>query len=476
MEQRSQSRSTFFLVTAVVLAVSALVVVGCSSNSLSTGSSTITANTTSVPVSITDAPSDQVLAATLTLNSVVLTNSAGKSTSNLLSSSLTFEATHLDAVQEPLFTPAIPEDTYASVTLGYANAVVAYIDPTSKQVVTASVTPTTSQQTITFPSAVTVGNTRTALLIDFLVAQSVNISGSTVTVTPNFHVSAAPVNPQPTNGANGLLCGVKGLVSGVNATNNQFTISNPAGVSMTVTVNSNTQYQGNGLTGIAQLKAGMFVEVDVELQTDGTLLATRVEEEQAPNTAGVMLVGPVTAVSGSPATSFTQVSREQVGQASPSAVATNTIIIAGTTQFLLPGRLQNLATGGIPFTPTFSASTLFKGQVVAVATNGVTNNAATAIGVMLAPQTVGGTVASQSTSSGWTQIVLTLPTDSWLATLTGKASVTVLVPAGVQMVSPTAAGVGGQARFNGFLFNNGGTLTLVAVVEGPAPGTAISQH
>jgi hypothetical protein len=44
------------------------------------------------------------------------------------------------------------------------------------------------------------------------------------------------------------------------------------------------------------------------------------------------------------------------------------------------------------------------------------------------------------------------------------------------MVSSTAAGVGGQARFNGFLFNNGGTLTLVAVVEGPAPGTAINQH
>jgi len=53
---------------------------------------------------------------------------------------------------------------------------------------------------------------------------------------------------------------------------------------------------------------------------------------------------------------------------------------------------QNLLAAGLPFKPTFNASTLFAGQVVAVQTGGVSNNAATAQTVFLAPQTVSGTI------------------------------------------------------------------------------------
>ena len=104
------------------------------SNTLTGGGTNITSATTSVPVSITDAPGDQVVAASLTLNSVVLTDQKNQ-TSSILSAPLTFEAAHLDAVQEPLFTPAIPQDTYTSVTITYSSAQVAYIDPTTKQLV-----------------------------------------------------------------------------------------------------------------------------------------------------------------------------------------------------------------------------------------------------------------------------------------------------------------------------------------------------
>jgi hypothetical protein len=93
-----------------------------------------------VPVSITDAPSDEVIATSLTLNSIVLTDTTG-ATASILTSPLTFEAVHVDAVQEPLFTPAIPEDTHASATLTYSNAQVAYIDPSTKQVVLTTATP-----------------------------------------------------------------------------------------------------------------------------------------------------------------------------------------------------------------------------------------------------------------------------------------------------------------------------------------------
>ena len=164
-----------------------LVMTGCTaaSTALGGGGTNITSSTMSVPVTITDAPSDQVVAASLTLNSVVLTDSKGATTS-VLSAPLTFEAAHLDSVQEPLFTPAIPQDSYVSVSLTYSNAQVAYIDPTTKQLVVTTATLANTSQVITLPTPLTVNSATTSLLLDYLVANSVSITGSTVTVTPQF--------------------------------------------------------------------------------------------------------------------------------------------------------------------------------------------------------------------------------------------------------------------------------------------------
>jgi hypothetical protein len=79
----------------------------------------------------------------------------------------------------------------------------------------------------------------------------------------------------------------------------------------------------------------------------------------------------------------------------------------------------------------------------------------------------------------WTQTVLALPSDSWLAALTGQTTVTVFTPIGVpsgnpfQQIGSTAPAVGDTVRFNGFLFDNNGTLNLVALVQADGPGTAI---
>jgi len=456
-----------------VLVTAALIVAGCTAaNQASTVIST-GPPVTLMPVSITDAPSDQVVAASLTLDSVVLTDQKGLTTS-ILSAPLTFEAAHLDAVQEPLLTQGLAVDTYTSVTLTYSNAQVAYIDPTTKQLVLDDATLANTSQVFTFPTALTVNNTSTALIIDFLVANSVAISGSTVTVTPQFNIAPAPVAATPTNGANGLMTGVKGKVASVGT--NQFTLTNPEGLQLTIDVNSATQYQG--ISGFSALAAGGLVEVDVAIQPNASLLALRVEQQVPPNATAELLVGPVTAVTGSPATSFTQVVRQQVGPApTTTPVQKDTITITGSTQFVLPGLFANLVTAGVPFTPTFNASTLFAGQTVAVETSGVTSNAATAQTVFLAPQTVAGTITGglAPTCMGcWGQLTLTLPASSWLATVTGQSTVTVILPAGIQALPGATAAASSEVRFSGFLFkNSSGALTLVAVVEGPPPGTPI---
>lgn len=467
----------FALACAAVLGTAALIVAGCTANSGLTGSTTsISTTTTPVPISLTDAPADPVVAASLTLNSIVLTDAKGASTS-LLTAPFTFEATHLDAVQEPLFTPAVPEDTYTSVALTYSNAVVDYVDPATQQLVIADATLANTSQTITFSTPITINNTMTSLLVDFLVANSVNISGSTVTVTPAFNIAAAPVPAQPTNGTNGLQCGVKGKISALGS--NQFTLVNGEGLSLAVDVNNNTQYQGPGLTGFANLAVNMLVEVDLQTQADGSLLALRVEEQVPANATAELLVGPVIAVSGSPATTFTQVVRQQIGPPpTTTPIAKDTITVNSSTTFELPGRWQNLATIGLPFTPTFNASTLFAGQVVAVDSNGVSNNAATAVSVELAPQTVAGTItagAMPTCTPCWGTFTLTLPSNSWLATVTGQSTVTVYVSSTsvLETITSTPPGVSSVARFNGYLFNHNGGLALIALVIGPGPGTPI---
>ena len=108
----------------------------------------------------------------------------------------------------------------------------------------------------------------------------------------------------------------------------------------------------------------------------------------------------------------------------------------------MPGLWQNLLAAGLPFKPTFNASTLFAGQVVAVQTGGVSNNAATAQTVFLAPQTVSGTITGAVPPIPWdagAKSRSTPPAGSWLATVTGQSTVTVILPGGIQALPGATA-------------------------------------
>jgi hypothetical protein len=494
-----------------------LIIAGCtSSNNTSNNnpSNLITNTTTSVsPTTVTDAVNDQVLATSLTLNSIILTDNTGKVTSNLLAAGpITIEAAHLDAVQEPFFSPAIPEDTYVSVTLTYSNAQVAYINTAATTASTSIVLDTTptlanTSQTITFantagtPTPITISNTTTSLLVDYLVAQSVAISGCTasgctVVVTPDFNVASVPIPNTPTNGTNGLQTH-KGMVAaigaGTSASTDYFTMINPSGITLTIYVNANTVFMyGNttveclGTSCLSTLKVNALVEVDTITQNStstlpaGSLLATRVEVDDNGTTAPKMLLGPVTSrtptATGTAATSFDMMLRQEVGGTSAAALETVDVTVTGSTNFLLPPRYAIFATV-LPFTPSFTASTIFAGQHVGVITTstGVSSGAATATTVLLQPQTVSGTITNITTSGSYTVYTVALPADHWLAKLTGQTTVLVYtnnlvmpLTAAPATTSPTAV-----YRFNGYLFNASNQLRLLACVQAGPPGAPI---
>jgi hypothetical protein len=68
---------------------------------------------------------------------------------------------------------------------------------------------------------------------------------------------------------------------------------------------------------------------------------------------------------------------------------------------------------------------------------------------------------------------VTLPTGSWLATITGQSTVLVYTNSQVVPLTSTSPTVNATMRFNGYLFNVGGTLRLLACAQAGAPGISI---
>ena len=440
---------------------------GCTSNVASTAGSSIANPAVAVPVLITDAPSDQLVAFTLTLNSITLTDSAGKTTS-ILSTPTTIEVCHLNGIQSALVTASIPQDTYVSALITFSNPEITYINSSGQPVVASPVLATTSY-TATFASPIVIANSSSSLLFDLLASQSVAISGTTVTVTPTFNVKAVPsATAMPPAGRNGT--GMQQMGTVVSASGTTLVIAPGSGPDLTLTTNSSTVLQG--FSSLATLTAGELVQVDFTVQTGGVLLATRIQ--LPPSNPGGQpanqLNGPVTALTSS---GFKMALMQGLGPAvgATSSGAIYTVTTSSSTTFAIAPQFVSLS--GLPFTPAFTAATLTPGQAVGVTTSALSTSAdtATASNVYLIPQTIEGSVTAISTSGTYTVYTLTLATGSAFGSLSGASTVTVYTSTTTAGMSTTPIIVGSTVRFNGLIFNTSGKFNMVAAVcPDGAPG------
>jgi Domain of unknown function (DUF5666) len=470
----STSRITRLLAFAGSLGLAAGLVAACSNSVAPTTNNIVAAAAASVPVMITDAPSDQLASFSLTLNTITLTDSAGKTVS-VLSTPTTVEICHLNGIQAPLVTASIPQDTYTSATITFSNPQITYISATAAPVVSTPTLATTSF-TFNFPApGFTVNNTSTSLLVDLLAGQSVAISGTTVTVTPTFVLKPVPpAAGTPPMGQNGT--GMQLMGSVVSSTATSLAIQAGLGPTFMLTTNSSTILQG--FTSLTALTAGQLVEVDFTLQSGGVLLASRIELEPTPPNGlpQNLLAGPITSVT--PGTSFKMVVMQGLGPTAmpvaASAVTSFTVTTNSSTTWNISP--QFVALTGLPFTPSFSATNVSAGQNVGVAATGISGNTATAAAVNLIPQTLGGTVSAVTPAGAYTAYTLTLNSGSAFATLSGASTITVYTgtatagPVGV--TAPPAIVVGSNVRFNGLVFNlGGGKFAMVAACSPDgAPG------
>jgi len=140
------------------------------------------------------------------------------------------------------------------------------------------------------------------LLLDLQVSQSATFSscdlqGAASTITPAFNLTAFAISSQPTNLENGKASGIDGQISALSTGGNAFSMVTADGAKLSLNTSSRTVYQG--VPGFSALVAGMAVDLDVALQTEGTLLATRVTVEDTDPTNVSLWSGPVLIVAAS---------------------------------------------------------------------------------------------------------------------------------------------------------------------------------
>jgi hypothetical protein len=438
--------------------MAALILTGCGGG----GSSSVSANPNgagATTINFGDATNDQIIAFELSINAITLN---GGSNPSVLAKPTEFEFVHAAGTMEPLSLVNVPAGTYTGATISVANPEVVVINAGVATKIPATLTSATIN--VTFSPAITIGAGASVLNFDLNLANSVTLAGTpptSATVNPQFTATTAAV-PSANNGneddEHGGFEDVRGSVTNVAAP--KFTIQPAQSAQpVTFTTDNNTQFK-DGITGLAQITNGMIVSVDAVTQSDGSLLATKVEAE-TESANGEEVEGIITAVTGSPATQIT-VSTQVVSASSTANAPTfgnpvSAPISTGTRFVVKNGKLA------VPSGQVFDATHVAKGQRVEVdndnenqAGNSTSNVSADKL--KLTEQVLTGTVAAAPTSTGFT---LTISGTSAFGSLTGATSVNVITSSSTEVKNVTV-GSGANVRVRGLLFVSGTTYTLVA--------------
>ena len=300
-------------------------------------------------------------------------------------------------------TASVTAGTYNQLQMTLANPQLVAINtatsPPSPETVTASLTTATLTVSID-PALVVTSSTTTGLTMDFSLRSSLQVNGSgqvTGTVDPQFTITPTTVSGTTVGEADSLYGIVQatsttGLPSGFTGSFT-LTAADGAGQTYTILANSDTVFEGKGVTSFGDLNANTFVEVDAIVNTSGQIIAQTVdsEEQASPSDEKSAFLGRVLNVtrdgSGS-ATSFTLLVEDEIPNLNGSVPLHSGLNVAltGTTTYFTNWRHWNRQAF------TFSPQTLGVAEKVAVfGTLGAGSPPTlTAVHMFLRPRTVMG--------------------------------------------------------------------------------------
>ena len=448
---------------------------------------------TSVTVVVSSTANGQFTSFSVDITSISLTNQAGTTVSvlaapqsNAFTQTYEAEFIHLNGRAAPFLTAMVPQDVYTSATFTYAYAQFTHVRLTASgglETVTDAVAgPNSIPQTasVNLPAPLAIHGSAMTVSLDLQVSPSATFTNQgsgqpdTYAITPMFTLTpVAPVLQSQVQ-----VKGVDGLVSSINSGSSSLSLmiayafnnpSYPDGSTFTVATNASTVYQGIG--NFSALAAGMIANLDLTLQSDGSLLATRIEVDD-PSATNV-LAGPLGTVFGAQGVivDLGRTNEEFNQSVVPGGIAMNYSFDARTA-FKLSGEIA--VPSNLPFSATFDSSNMIAGQNVSVAsqvivTSGGTSTHATTITLM--PQTINGTITGVSSSGGFTVYSVSLAAydlfpilavqPGQTTALQNPSSVEVYVDSNTQMLNSNAIAPGNGLRFNGLIFNDSGTARMV---------------
>jgi len=455
----------------ILLVLTLVSLAGCGGSSSSNPGNNSNPSTAALQVNVGDDPCDRVAALVLNITSVTLTNSAG-GTVAVVTSPTAVEFMHLMGSLQSLSLLNVPRDTYAKATISIASATATYLSPATGQLARQTITGPWNVG-ITFNSPLIVSSDSVALNLHLDVEHSISIDGGgNLVFTPVF---TAEMFHGGSNGNHdhqyGGLDHVTGTVTSISGSSFVLTMMQS---SQAVTVHTDSHTEFDRLGGIGAMVVGMIVMVDADMQSDGSLLAREVRLTEHDSN-GMQAEGLIVSVAGSPATQLALIAHDGdgSGMSHDDMGGTITVNLDSNTVFSIDTGHVDLT--GLPFTPAFSASSVFKGQAVeVVSSTGMSHDGgedhqgmhhgtvSAASEVRLEEQGSRGVVANYSANGTQGTFTLTVAPDSLFANLTGTTSITVYQQAGTELWGMSSLTNGATVEVHGMLFVNSGSYSLVA--------------
>jgi len=376
----------YALAASVLAAVSFMVVCGGNSSMQPASFSSSSNNSTpppmgSVVVLAQDSPVCNVVSFTVTIMAATLTpENNGTPVSVLKSGSqVTVDFARLMDFSTVLNLASVPQGTYSSVNLTLSNPQLVVLDVTKTPPAPTPIAATLTSSTVTVsiqPALQVSASSSSGLELDFSLRKSVETDANgqvTGAVNPVFSASPSTESTADDLGEIEELSGIVQSVataSGNPSFSGSFAVLQDDGTTVTVNLQtattSDSEEEDN--TGLNQLAAGMFVEVDAFVDSNGNLVAKSVEteEQEDENHHKSAFIGAVTSVTRDPssgaATGFTMFVRAEQPDESfmvPTRSSV-TVSLSDTTRFKVTARGLNEA--GLKF----DATTLGVGQEVVV--------------------------------------------------------------------------------------------------------------
>lgn len=440
---------------------------------------------TNVLVALTSTANDKLVQFFITIASINLVDKAGNTvtlytntnTQNFRSGNAEF--IHLNGISEPIVTAMVPAGVYTQAAVTVAACSFTNVTVNAQGGVVQSTYAEglcgqgTGKTTVNLPAPITVSGSAMALSLDLQVSQSFTLNANsfpqpTYTISPVFTLAPITLSPQPSNELNGKFSGIDAQITSINATTNSFVAQTADGFPLTIHSGADTAFQG--LAAFSTLTASTLINLDVAIQSDGSLLATRIEVDDlaAPTTSIGPFLTPV-----SPVPQFIIIPVEAEGCTIVSTPFCGSIFnYDSNTVFSTSGQFNNVQ--NLPFSAVFTGPGLLLGQRLSLFSSGqpMSKGFQLATTATLMSQVVNGTISAVANVNNFTIYSVTIAPDSLIPTLQAMAGTTinrlkaptnsleVYVDSNAQLLTSSPIAVGSLLRFRGLVFDDNGALRM----------------